>query len=120
LNDPARLVGAAALWSLGALVVLWHGWLAPPRTAPPALIASLAVLPLVPAIALWLVRPRLGLILGALIGLVYFAHGLTEALVNPEVRGLGIAEAALELALLGALGVATRAERRTRAGKSPR
>ena len=108
------MVAAAALWSLFALVLLWHGWLAPPRAAPPALIATLAAVPLVPVLVLWLVRPRLGLIFGALIGLGYFAHGLTEAIVDPGVRWLGVAEAARVLVLIGALGAATRKERRSR------
>ena len=112
LNDPARALAAAALWSLLGLVLLWHGWLAPPRAAPAALIATLAALPLVPPLVLWFVRPRLGLLFGALLGLGYFAHGLTEAIVEPEVRWLGIGEVALVLVLIGALGAATRRERR--------
>jgi uncharacterized membrane protein len=114
LSDPARAVAAAALWSLLLLVLLWHGWLPPPRAAPPALIAALAALPLLPVLVLWSVRPRLGLIFGALVGLGYFAHGLTEAIVEPAVRWLGIAEAALVVLLVGALGAATRRERLAR------
>ena len=48
---------------------------------------------------LW--SPRLGLIFGALIGLGYFAHGLTEAIVEPAVRWLGAAEVVLVLILIG-------------------
>jgi uncharacterized membrane protein len=117
LTDPARALAAAALWSLFALVLLWHGWLAPPRSAPPALIATLSALPLVPALVLWWLRPRIGLIFGALIGLGYFAHGLTEALVEPAVRWLGATEAALVVLLIGALGAATRRERRERCAR---
>ena len=114
LNDPPRALAAAALWSLALFVPLWHGWLAPPRAAPPGLIALLAVLPLVPVLVLWLLRPRLGLIFGALVGLGYFAHGLTEAIVAPELRLLGTIEASLVLVLIGALGAATRREKRAR------
>jgi uncharacterized membrane protein len=119
LSDPARTLAAAALWGLFALQLAWHGWLAPPRAAPAPLIAAVAALPLVPALALWWRRPRLGLILGGLVGLGYFAHGLTEAMVAPEVRWLGAAEVALVLLLLGALGAATRRERRARRAQPP-
>jgi len=114
LNDPPRALAAAALWSLALFVALWHGWLAPPRAAPAGLIALLAVLPLAPVLVLWLLRPRLGLIFGALVGLGYFAHGLTEAIVDPDVRLLGAIQASLVLVLIAALGTATRREQRAR------
>ncbi|MNC98223.1 hypothetical protein D3C83_161230 [compost metagenome] len=72
------------------------------------------MLPLVPVLVLWLLRPRRGLIFGALVGLGYFAHGLTEAIVAPELRLLGAIEASLVLALIGALGAATHREKRAR------
>ena len=115
-SDPPRRVAAAALWALFAFVLLWHGWLAPPHSAPPALIAALSALPLVPVLLLWWRKPRLGLIFGALIGLGYFAHGLTEALVEPDARWLGTIEVALVVVLIGALGAATGHERRARRG----
>jgi len=119
LNDPPRALAAAALWSLALFVPLWHGWLAPPRAASAGLVALLAVLPLVPVLVLWLLRPRLGLIYGALVGLGYFAHGLTEAIVDPDVRLLGGIEASLVLLLVAALGVATRREKRARRPTGP-
>lgn len=108
----ARAVAAAALWLLAAWVLLWHLWLAPPANASPPLVGLLAVSPLLPVLGLWLSRPRLGLIWGALIGLGYFAHGVTELLSAPRLRVAASVEALLVLVLIGALWLATRAEQR--------
>jgi uncharacterized membrane protein len=110
----ARAVAAAALWLLAAWVLLWHLWLAPPANASPPLVGLLAVSPLLPVLALWLTRPRPGLIWGALIGLGYFAHGVTELLTAPRLRVPASIEALLVLVLIGALWLATRAEQRAR------
>jgi uncharacterized membrane protein len=102
----ADRIGAIALWALAAMQLVW-----PERRA---VIGVIAVLLLAPALGMWLRSPRRGLLLGALIGLVFFSHGVMEAWSDPDSRAFGIAEAALELALVFALGWATRVEKRAR------
>lgn len=99
----ADLLGAVALWALAALQLAWPG-----RSA---LGLVIALVPLLPALGLWLRAPRRGLLLGALVGLGYFCHGVMEAWTVPALRLPGGTEALLEVALVGALGFATRIEK---------
>ena len=48
----ATRTGAAAIVALAALQVAWHGWLAPPETVAPWLMAAVFVAPMLPALAL--------------------------------------------------------------------
>ena len=102
----ADRVGAIALWALAALQLVW-----PDRRT---VIGVVALLLIAPALGLWLRSPRRGLLLGALIGLLFFSHGVMESWSDPGSRAYGIVEVALELVLVGALGWATRLEKRAR------
>ena len=102
----ADRIGAVALWALAALQLVW-----PDRRV---LIAAVALLLLMPALGLWLRAPRRGLLLGALVGLAFFSHGVMEAWSDPGSRAYGVAEALLEIALVVALGWSTRVEKRAR------
>jgi uncharacterized membrane protein len=102
----ADRIGAIALWSLAALQLLW-----PDRRL---VIGVIAILLLAPAHGLWLRAPRRGLLLGALVGLAFFSHGVMEAWTDPGSRAFGVVEALLEVALVVALGWATRIEKRAR------
>ena len=105
-SRAADRVGAIALWALAALQLVW-----PDRRV---LVAAVALMLLMPALGLWLRSPRRGLILGALVGLAYFSHGVMEAWTDPASRAYGVVEAMLEIVLVLALGWATRVEKRAR------
>jgi len=103
----ADRIGAAALWALAALQLIWHA-----GVRPHLWVAVATLLPLLPALGMWLRERRRGLLLGAFLGLIYFCHGVMEAWSDPSTRGLGLLEAGLELLLVLALGMATREEKR--------
>ena len=97
---------ALAHWlSLGAhlgllsLSLAWHAWLAPSVYFPVSLVVLVTTAPLLlPLRGLLQERPRSYLAAGFL-SLLYFTHGVGEAVANPEQRWLGIAEIALSLIL---------------------
>jgi uncharacterized membrane protein len=82
------------VFALVALQFLWHGWLAPPR-GPGWVLAAIASLPLLAALALYLPRGRGAAVASGMVALLYFAHGVTEAWADPEVRTLALLEAGL-------------------------
>ncbi|MGD9582389.1 MAG: DUF2069 domain-containing protein [Lysobacterales bacterium] len=96
MNRHYRLA-TLALVLLAGLQVLWYAWLAPPTTLPVP--AALALSLLLFAAPLFAARSSVhaGLLIGALIALVYFAHGVMEAYANPAVRGLAATEIVLSL-----------------------
>ncbi len=97
-------VATLALVLLASLQVLWYGWLAPPATLPVP--AALALALLLFAAPLFAARSGVhaGLLIGALIALVYFAHGVMEAFANPAVRGLATAEIVFSLTVVLSAG----------------
>ena len=97
-------VGACALVALFALQILWHGWLLPsPRQQlPPAL--ALAPASLLPG---WLTcqdNLRRGVLIGGIVSLFYFCHGVSAAYSDAPARGLALIEIAMALAVIGASG----------------
>ena len=100
---PVYRVGLAAWAGLLILQLIWHAWLVPPERMPLALVLAITVLPLLlPLTALRNVRRAL-LWVGVL-SLFYFCHGVAEAWSSSTERWLGVAEIALTLLLIGALG----------------
>ncbi|MEW9571323.1 DUF2069 domain-containing protein [Rhodanobacter sp. Si-c] len=104
-------VGLAAWAALAVLQVLWHGWLLPPRSVPVALVLAVAVIPLLLPLAA-LRQPRRALLWVGILALFYFCHGVAEAWSAPVERTLAVAEIALTLLLIGALGAGVRHPRR--------
>ncbi len=104
--------GAAALALLALLQILWHGWLAPP--AHPQLWPTLAVavVPLLPG--LWVCRYNLrrGVLIGGIVCLFYFCHGVGSAWADTAARPFACAEVALTLLVVAALGWDARSYRR--------
>lgn len=102
--NPCYRVATVALIALALLQVLWYGWLAPPDSLPVPAALSLALLPF--AAPLFAARSGVhaGLLIGALIALVYFAHGVMEVYANPAVRGLATAEVVLSLTVVLSAG----------------
>jgi uncharacterized membrane protein len=109
----ARL-GTVALFALLALQVAWHAWWLPPAEAPAPIVTALFAAPLAAAVAIWWRRPARGLLVGGMLGLFYFCHGVAEAWADPRARVLGVIEALLVLALIAAPAAAAVAARRGR------
>ena len=83
---------AAALVAQGVLQLLWHGVLRPPTALPTALVLGLALLPLTALIPAAAHSRRRMLLVGGIVSLLYFSHGVMEAWSNPVVRGLAVLE----------------------------
>ena len=96
--------GALALAALLVLQILWHGWLLPPPAAQRWPTLALALLPLVPGA--WIARRNLrrGVLVGGIVGLFYFCHGVSAAYADTAARSLAFAEIALTLIVIAALG----------------
>jgi uncharacterized membrane protein len=95
--------GRAAWFALIALQVLWHGWLARPEHLPTWLVLAVTVIPLLlPLTAL--PDLRRALLWVGILSLFYFCHGVAEAWSVPTVKWLALAEIALTLLLIMALG----------------
>ncbi len=105
----------AGVMALFALQWLWHGALFPPAGKAWAWLAIVFSLPLASlALALWFRRPSARFWSGVF-ALLYFCHGITEAWTVEAARNLGLAEAALSVAVILAAnwpGLAARFKRR--------
>jgi len=106
--------GAAALVALILLQIVWHAWLVPAVTT--QLLPTLAITTLPPAYALWVScgNLRRGVLIGGIVCLPYFCHGVSSAWSEPASRSLALAEIALALTVIGALGWDARGYRRPR------
>jgi len=106
--------GALALGALLVLQVLWHAWWLPPapRQFWPTL--ALAVLPLLPS--LWTGRRdlRRGVLIGGIVCLFYFCHGISALYSDAAARIPAALEIALTLLVIGASGWNARHYKRKR------
>ena len=98
-NQSIRATFAGVL-ALFALQWLWHGALFPPAGDAWYWLAVVFSLPLaLMALALW--RRRTSARYWSGVGaLLYFSHGVTEAWTVEAARSLGLAEAALSVAII--------------------
>ena len=112
-NRPLR-VGAAALIGLILLQIAWHAWLYPATAA--RLLPTLAITTLPPACALWVCADNLrrGVLIGGIVCLLYFCHGVSSAWSEPASRVLALVEVAFCVTVIGALGWDARHYRRPR------
>ena len=106
--------GAALLLAQLLLQLLWHGWLAPDSRAG----LALAVLPLLPGIWIGLRNLRRGVLVGGIVSLFYFCHGVADWWSNPASRNLATIEVLLSLALIAALSWDARGYKRPEKGRS--
>ena len=106
--------GAIALAMLLVLQVFWHGWWLPAVAAQRWPTLALSALPLLPG--LWVCRQNLrrGVLIGGIVCLFYFCHGVSVAYADPAVRWLALVEIALTLLVIGALGWDARHYKRKR------
>ena len=98
--SAAKRITLAAIVSLAALQLAWHGWLAPPAEANPWALAVFFLLPILPALALALMRHRRAGFWGALAALLYFSHGVMVAWSSPGETALGLLQAILSAVLV--------------------
>jgi uncharacterized membrane protein len=109
MNSMERLP-AVALLAQALLQTLWYAWLSPLQSLPPALPLGLALAPML-AVALGALHSRRRMLLvGGIVSLLYFSHGVMELWSNPAVRPLAATE--IVLAVIAILG-----QRRTRPGQ---
>ena len=97
-------IATLALILLALLQVLWYAWLAPPQQTPIPAALSLALVPFAAPLFAARSGAHAGLLIGALVALVYFAHGVMEAYANAAVRSLAIAEIVLSLSAVLSAG----------------
>jgi uncharacterized membrane protein len=112
--SPALRIAVAALAALLALQLLWHAWLAPPK---PGLLVPTLVLATAPLLlSLWIAAKSLrrGVLIGGMVCLFYFSHGVAELWSGAAPRWPSLAETALALLVVFALGWDVRSARRTR------
>jgi uncharacterized membrane protein len=105
-----RKLTLAATGALGVWLLLWYGWLNPPRDLSRVLACFIAVLPLL-LVAAPLLRDKASAYAWCgFIALGYMCHVVAIAFVDPANRWL----AAIELIFVGVLFVASGAALRTR------
>lgn len=109
-----RRLSLAALLALLALQLAWHLWLFTPTVLPPLLVIAVASAPLLLALLACAHELRFGLLLGGIISLFYFSHGVMETWADPATRALALTEAILAVIQIGALTAAAVVERRAR------
>lgn len=97
-------IGAFALVALALLQILWHVWLAPPASKQLWPTLALSVVPLLPGLWVCLQNLRRGVLIGGIVCLFYFCHGVSVAYGDSALRLPGLAEIALSLIVIGALG----------------
>lgn len=85
-------IPAAALIAQGVLQLLWHGLLHPTPALPAGWVLAIALLPLCALLPAALHSRRRVLLVGGIVSLLYFSHGVMEAWSNPGVRVLAMLE----------------------------
>jgi len=105
-------LGASALLALLILQIVWHaGWMPAPSTRfwPTLAIATLPLLP-----GLWTCRNNLrrGVLIGGIVSLFYFCHGVSAAYGDAAARVPALIEIALTLLVIGASGFDARKYKR--------
>jgi uncharacterized membrane protein len=116
-GSPVALrIGAAALFAQLVLQLSWHGWIAPDSRAT----LALAVLPLLPGLWISLRNLRRGVLVGGIVSLFYFCHGIADVWSDASLRGLAVTELLLSLAVFAALYVDSRGYKRTDQGGAAR
>ena len=110
--NPALRTATAALIALLGLQLLWHAWLAPPK---PGLLIPTLVLAIAPLVlSLWIAARTLrrGVLVGGMLCLFYFSHGIADLWIGTAPHWPACAETLLALIVILALGWDVRAARR--------
>lgn len=106
MKTPGNILhaGIAALAALLVLQIVWHVWLFPPPAAQRWPTLALAVLPLVPGVWIALRDLRRGVLIGGIVSLFYFCHGIGAAYSDVPARWPASLEIVLTLVVIAALG----------------
>ena len=110
--STALRFGAGALIGQLLLQMVWHTAFAP--VSRPAL--ALAVLPLLPGLWVCIRNLPRGVLIGGIVSLFYFCHGVAEVLGTGSSRLPAAVEAVLAVAVIAALGWETRQRKRAAKG----
>jgi uncharacterized membrane protein len=97
-------LGAVALLALALLHILWHAWLLPPATPQIAKTLAVSIVPLLPGLWVCLRNLRRGVLIGGIVCLFYFCHGVSVAYADAAARVPALIEIALTLVVIGASG----------------
>jgi len=97
-------LGAIALVMLALLHILWHVWLLPPANPQIATTLAVSIVPLLPGLWVCLGNLRRGVLIGGIVSLFYFCHGVSVAYSDNAARWPALVEIALTLTVIGALG----------------
>lgn len=101
----ARTLGIGCWWLLVLLQPIWHAVLQQGPAGTRLTLTFVFLLPMAwPSWMLWRGRAN-GLFWAAIVSLLYFCHGVMEAWAAPAERVQALAEVALCLGLIGAVGV---------------
>ncbi len=92
-----------ALCAQALLQIAWYVLLRPPQLLPVALVLGIALLPLLALLPAALHSRRRVLLVGGIVSLLYFSHGVMEFWSNPPLRALAGAE--IVFALLAVFGL---------------
>jgi uncharacterized membrane protein len=90
--NPRDILPATALVAQGVLQIIWHGGLHPSETFPAGLVLGIALLPIAVLILAARHSLRRMLLVGGIVSLLYFSHGVMELWSNPAVRLLAALE----------------------------
>jgi uncharacterized membrane protein len=102
--NPLHRAAVLGLCALAALQVIWYGWWVPAAGISKPAAISLALV--------WFALPLLaarrdgesGLLIGALVSLLFFSHGVMELWANPAARGPATIEIVLSLVVVACAG----------------
>jgi uncharacterized membrane protein len=97
-------VGLTALVALVLLQIAWHIWLVPAGNLHLAPALALFVVPLLPGLWVSMQNLRRGVLIGGIVCLFYFCHGVSLAYGDSDARLPALAEVLLSLVVIGALG----------------
>ena len=103
-------IGFVALIALTLLEVVWHAWLLPGTSIGGTLFIT--ALPAAFCVLLCARNLRRGVLVGGMLSLLYFAHGVSSAYSEPNARALASVEIVLALVVIGVLGWDARDYRR--------
>jgi uncharacterized membrane protein len=106
---PLR-IGFVALIALTLLEVAWHAWLVPADSMRATLLIT--ALPAAFCVVLCSRNMRRGVLVGGMLSLGYFSHGVASAYSEPAARWLAFGELALALVIIAASGWDARGYRR--------
>jgi uncharacterized membrane protein len=116
-GSPVALrIGAAMLLVQLALQLCWHGWIAPGSRGA----LALAILPLLPGLWISLRNLRRGVLVGGIVSLFYFCHGIADLWSDASLHGLAATELLLSLTVFGALYADSRGYKRAGPGSAAR